>query len=46
MNNIISECLLNVDEWGLLGEEEDGIEKSSEEQHTGRNSLVLPFPSY
>lgn len=22
MNNIISECLLNVDEWGLLGEEE------------------------
>lgn len=26
------------------GKRKDGIEKSSEEQHTGRNSLVQPFP--
>lgn len=32
-----------MDEWDLRGEEEGGMEKSSEEQDTGRNSLALPL---
>lgn len=39
MNNIISEHLLNMDEWNLLGEGEGWDGKSSEEQQdTNRNS--------
>lgn len=37
MSNIISEHLLNIDEWDLLGRREDIIEKSSEE-----HELFLP----
>lgn len=42
MNNIISE-LINYGWVGLVGEGEDVMEKSSEEQDTNRNSLALPF---
>lgn len=45
MNNIISEHLLNMDEWNLLEEGEGWDGKSSgEQQDTNRNSLALPFP--
>jgi hypothetical protein len=48
ISNIISEHLLNMDEWDLLREGEDGHdgkEKTSEVQDINSNSLV-PSLSY